>query len=284
MKQNNELTLFEDKPIRRIEHEGEMWFSIVDIIQILTDSPNPRQYWTKVKKELTEDSQVYPFWLQLKMTASDGKNYKTEAVDTEGVLRIIMSVPSPKAEPFKQWMAQNGKQTIDETENPELGIERIIEIYKTKGHSDEWIKNRLQSIETRKALTDEWKQRGVNEGQEYAILTATIAKGTFGLSPSEHSNLKGLERQNLRDHMTPLELIFTALGEEITRSESVDMDAQGFNENHEAAQKGGSLAGKARQLVEKERGKKVVSSDNFLGLNANKNDKKKLNKDDNKTE
>ncbi len=284
MKQNNELSLFEDKPIRRIEHDGEMWFSVVDIIQILTDSPNPRQYWTKVKKELTEDSQVYPFWLQLKMTASDGKNYKTEAVDTEGVLRIIMSIPSPKAEPFKQWLAQNGKQTIDETENPELGIERIIEIYKTKGHSDEWIKNRLQSIETRKALTDEWKQRGVNEGQEYAILTATIAKGTFGLSPSEHSNLKGLERQNLRDHMTPLELIFTALGEEITRSESVDMDAQGFNENHEAAQKGGSLAGKARQLVEKERGKKVVSSDNFLGLNANKNETKELNEGDNKLE
>jgi DNA-damage-inducible protein D len=284
MKQNNELTLFEDKPIRRIEHEGEMWFSVVDIIQILTDSPNPRQYWTKVKKELTEDSQVYPFWLQLKMTASDGKNYKTEAVDTEGVLRIIMSVPSPKAEPFKIWLASVGKQTIDETENPELGIERIIEIYKAKGHTEEWIKNRLQSIETRKALTDQWKQRGVNEGQEYAILTATIAKGTFGLSPSEHSNLKGLERQNLRDHMTPLELIFTALGEEITRSESVDMDAQGFNENHEAAQKGGSLAGKARQLVEKERGKKVVSGDNFLSLNANKNETKELNKDNNKTE
>ncbi len=284
MKQDNKLILFEEKPIRRLEHDGEMWFSVVDIIQILTDSPNPRQYWTKVKKELTEDSELYPFWLQLKMTASDGKNYKTEAVDTEGVLRIIMSVPSPKAEPFKQWLAQNGKQTIDEAENPELGIERIIEMYKARGNSDEWIKNRLQSIETRKALTDEWKQRGVNEGQEYAILTATIAKGTFGLSPSEHSNLKGLERQNLRDHMTPLELIFTALGEEITRSESVDMDAQGFNENHEAAQKGGSLAGKARQLVEKERGKKVVSSDNFLSLNADKNDIKELNKDDNKLE
>jgi DNA-damage-inducible protein D len=276
MKQNNELILFEDKPIRRIEHDGEIWFSVVDIIQILTDSPNPRQYWSKVKKELTEDSQVYPFWLQLKMTASDGKNYKTEAVDTEGVLRIIMSVPSPKAEPFKQWLASVGKQTIDEAENPELGIERIIEMYKARGNSDEWIKNRLQSIETRKALTDEWKQRGVNEGQEYAILTATIAKGTFGLSPSEHSNLKGLERQNLRDHMTPLELIFTALGEEITRSEAVDTDAQGFNENHEAAQKGGSLAGKARQLVEKERNKKVVSSDNFLNLKADKNDPKEI--------
>jgi DNA-damage-inducible protein D len=281
MKQNNELILFENKPIRHIEHEGEIFYSVVDVIEVLTESLSPRKYWTKLKDR---ENQLETLCLQLKMPAADGKNYRTDCANTEGIFRLIMSVPSPKAEPFKQWLAQNGKQTIDEAENPELGIERIIEMYKARGNSDEWIKNRLQSIETRKALTDEWKQRGVNEGQEYAILTATIAKGTFGLSPSEHSNLKGLERQNLRDHMTPLELIFTALGEEITRSESVDMDAQGFNENHEAAQKGGSLAGKARLLVEKERGKKVVSSDNFLGLNANKNETKELNKDEDKTE
>jgi DNA-damage-inducible protein D len=276
MEQNNALVLFEDKPVRHIEYEGEMWFSVVDIIQILTDSPNPRQYWTKVKKELTEDSQLYPFWLQLKMKASDGKNYKTEAINTEGVLRLIMSVPSPKAEPFKQWLASVGKQTLDETENPELGIERMIDMYKAKGHSDEWIKNRLQSIETRKALTDEWQQRGVKEGQEYAVLTATIAKETFGLSPSEHSKFKGLERQNLRDHMTPLELIFTALGEEMTRDITVRNDAQGFGENHEAAAKGGSIAGNARRNVEKERGVPIVSSNNFLGLKANENDTKEL--------
>jgi DNA-damage-inducible protein D len=281
MKQNNELIIFEDKAIRSVEYDGETFFSVVDVIAALTDSAKPRDYWSVLKKR---EPQLPTVCRQLKMPSTDGKNYQTNVANTEGVLRIIMSVPSPKAEPFKQWLAQNGKQTIDEAENPELGIERIIEIYKARGNSDEWIKNRLQSIETRKALTDEWKQRGVNEGQEYAILTATIAKGTFGLSPSEHSNLKGLERQNLRDHMTPLELIFTALGEEITRSEAVDTDAQGFNENHEAAQKGGSLAGKARQLVEKERNKKVVSSDNFLSLNANKNDTKELNNDDNKTE
>jgi DNA-damage-inducible protein D len=281
MKQNNELIIFEDKAIRSVEYDGETFFSVVDVIAALTDSAKPRDYWSVLKKR---EPQLPTVCRQLKMPSTDGKNYQTNVANTEGVLRIIMSVPSPKAEPFKQWLAQNGKQTIDEAENPELGIERIIEIYKARGNSDEWIKNRLQSIETRKALTDEWKQRGVNEGQEYAILTATIAKGTFGLSPSEHSNLKGLGRQNLRDHMTPLELIFTALGEEITRSEAVDTDAQGFNENHEAAQKGGSLAGKARQLVEKERNKKVVSSDNFLSLNANKNDTKELNNDDNKTE
>jgi DNA-damage-inducible protein D len=281
MEQNNELILFENKAIRSTEHEGETYFSVVDVIAALTDSAKPRDYWSVLKKR---EPQLPTNCRQLKMPSTDGKNYQTDVANTEGVLRIIMSVPSPKAEPFKQWLAQNGKQAIDEAENPELGIDRIIEIYKARGNSDEWIKNRLQSIETRKALTDEWKQRGVNEGQEYAILTATIAKGTFGLSPSEHSNLKGLERQNLRDHMTPLELIFTALGEEITRSESVDMDAQGFNENHEAAQKGGSLAGKARQLVEKERGKKVVSSDNFLNLNANKNETKELNEGNNKPE
>jgi DNA-damage-inducible protein D len=281
MKQNNELILFEEKAIRSVESEGETYFSVVDVIGALSDSANPNVYWSALKKR---EAQLFTICKKLKMPSADGKYRLSDMANTEGIFRLIMSVPSPKAEPFKLWLAQNGKQTIDEAENPELGIERIIEMYKARGNSDEWIKNRLQSIETRKALTDEWKQRGVNEGQEYAILTATIAKGTFGLSPSEHSNLKGLERQNLRDHMTPLELIFTALGEEITRSEAVDTDAQGFNENHEAAQKGGSLAGKARQLVEKERNKKVVSSDNFLNLKADKNKAKELYKDDNKTE
>ncbi len=276
MEQNNKLVLFEDKPVRHVEHNDDMYFVVNDVIQILTDTVDVKSYWknlTRKDVELREGrGKIYT---PLSIDTEGGKQ-KMNCANTEGVFRIIMSIPSPKAEPFKQWLASVGKQVLDETENPELGVERIIELYKAKGHSDEWIKNRLQSIETRKALTDEWKQRGVKEGQEYAILTATIAKGTFGLSPSEHSNLKGLERQNLRDHMTPLELIFTALGEEITRSETVEMDAQGFNENHEAAQKGGSLAGKARQLVEKERGKKVVSSDNFLGLKANDEETKAI--------
>ncbi len=277
-KQNNELILFEEKPVRSIEHNGELYFVVNDVLQILTDTADVKSYWknlTRKDDELREGrGKIYT---PLSVETEGGKQ-KMNCANTVGIFRIIMSISSPKAEPFKQWLASVGKQAIDEAENPELGIERIIEIYKARGNSDEWIKNRLQSIETRKALTDEWKQRGVKEGQEYAILTSTIAKGTFGLSPSEHSNLKGLERQNLRDHMTPLELIFTALGEEITRSETVDMDAQGFSENHEAAQKGGSLAGKARQLVEKERNKKVVSSDNFLNLKADKDDTKEIKK------
>jgi DNA-damage-inducible protein D len=267
---DNQLAIFEQKPIRKAEHNGEMYFSIVDIIEILTDSPSPKTYWAKLKKKLVEESgvQVFPNSELLKMKASDGKTYKTDAANIEGVLRILMSVPSPKAEPFKLWLAEVGKQAIVETENPELGFERMIEIYKAKGYTDEWIKNRMQSIETRKLLTDEWKNRGVTEGAEYSILTATIAKGTFGLTPTEHKDVKGLERQNLRDHMTPLELIFTALGEEATRQFAIKEDAQGFNENHDVAQKGGNATGNALRNFEKETGLKVVSEANFLGLKS----------------
>jgi DNA-damage-inducible protein D len=262
--ENSNLIPFGDKEIRKIWHNEEWYFSIVDVIGFLSDSPIPRNYWTKVKKDLIEESQLHPFWMQLKLTSKDGKKYKTDCANTEGVLRIAMSVPSPKAEPLKLWLAEQGKRTIEETENPELGFERLAEMYKLKGRSDEWIKRRMQSIDTRKELTDEWKIRGVKEGQEYSILTATIAKGTFGLTPSEHSKLKGLERENLRDHMTPLELILTALGEEVTRTIAVKEDAQGFNENHEAAQKGGKTAGEALKRVEAATGEKVVSKDNFL--------------------
>jgi DNA-damage-inducible protein D len=276
MKQNNELILFENKPVRSVEHDGEMYFVVNDVLQILTDTADVKSYWknlTRKDDELREGrGKIYT---PLSVETEGGKQ-KMNCAKTEGVFRIIMSISSPKAEPFKQWLASVGKQTIDEAENPELGIERIIEMYKARGNSDEWIKNRLQSIETRKALTDEWKQRGVNEGQEYAILTATIAKGTFGLSPSEHSNLKGLARQNLRDHMTPLELILTSFGEEVTRQITIRDDAQGFNENHEAAQRGGKVAGEARERAETELGKKVVSSDNFLNLKADKNNPKKI--------
>jgi DNA-damage-inducible protein D len=263
---DNQLAIFEQKPIRKTEHNGEMYFSIVDIIEILTDSPSPKTYWAKLKKKLSEESgsEVFPNLELLKMVASDGKKYKTDAVNTRGVLRILMSVSSPKAEPFKVWLAEVGNQTLIETENPELGIERFAELYKAKGYSDEWIQNRLKSIETRKLLTDEWKNRGVAEGQEYSMLTATIAKQTFGLTPSEHKDLKGLQRENLRDHMTPLELIFTMLGEEVTRSLAVSEDAQGFNENHDIAQQGGKLAGDARQRVEQDRRVKVVSNENYL--------------------
>lgn len=263
MENQNSLTPFEGEKIRKAWLDEQWFFSIIDVIKVLTDSPSPSKYWNQIKKK---DFHLSPILRKVKMPMADGKNYPTDCANTEGVFRIIMSVPSPKAEPLKLWLAQEGKRAIDEAENPELLTDRQIELYKAKGRTDEWIKNRLQSIETRKLLTDEWKQRGVKEGQEYSVLTATIAKGTFGLIPSEHSKLKGLERQNLREHMTPLELIFTALSEEITRTIATNEDAQGFNENFDAAQQGGEAAGNARRQVEKVRGVKVVSSENFLGL------------------
>ena len=263
MDNTNQLLPFEERRIRKEWHDGQWYFSVVDVIEVLTDSPNPRNYWSMLKRK---DNELYTIPVQLKMLSADGKKYKTDAAHTEGVLRIIMSVPSPKAEPLKKWMAQVTKAHIDETENPELGFERLKELYKAKGYSDEWINTRLKSIDIRKQLTDEWKNRGVQEGQEYSILTAEIAKATFGITPAEHKNLKGLEHQNLRDHMTNLELIFTMLGEELTRSEAVRNDAIGFNENHEAAQIGGKRAGDARRAVEKT-GEKVVSEKNFLNLN-----------------
>jgi DNA-damage-inducible protein D len=260
---NNQLAVFEQKEIRQIEHNGEIWFSIIDIIEVLTGSPAPRQYWNILKKR---ENQLSTICLQLKMTATDGRQRLTDCANTEGVFRILMSVPSPKAEPFKLWLAEVGKQSILETENPEMGIDRLTEIYRAKGYNNEWIERRLKSIEVRKELTDEWKQRDVKEGQEFSILTAAIAKETFGLNPSEHSKLKGLEKQNLRDNMTEMELIFTMLSESATRSIAIRDDAQGFNENHDAAIRGGSATGDARRSFEEKMGLKVVSSDNFLGL------------------
>jgi DNA-damage-inducible protein D len=260
---DNQLLIFEKKAIRQIEQNGEIWFSIIDIIAVLVDSKDASDYWTTMKRR---ETQLPTICRKFKFLASDGKMRPTDCANTEGVLRIIMSVPSPKAEPFKLWLAENGKQTIVETENPELGIDRLTEIYREKGYNNEWIDRRLKSIDVRKELTDEWKQRDVKEGQEFSILTATIAKETFGLNPSEHSKLKGLEKQNLRDHMTEFELIFTMLSESATRSIAISNDAQGFNENHEAAQKAGSAAGDARRNFEEKMGLKVVSSDNFLGL------------------
>ncbi len=257
---------FEGKEIRKIWHNEEWYFSINDIIEVLSGTDNPRQYWTKVKKNLILESQLQPFWLQLKLMSADGKNYKTDCANTEGILRIVMSVPSPKAEPLKLWLAQTGYERIQETENPELGFERMKAVYRAKGHTEEWIKERMNSIATRNKLTDEWKQRGVTEGKEFSILTAIIAKETFDVTPTEHKEIKGLTEpsQNLRDHMTDLELIFMSLGEALTRRETIKDDAQGFNENAATAKRGGAIAGKARLTVEEETGKKVVSSENHL--------------------
>jgi DNA-damage-inducible protein D len=260
----NQLAIFEQKPIRQVQHEGETFFSIIDIIQVLMDSTNPSSYWNKVQKTILSDSQLLPFWQKLKLVGQDGRSRPSDCANKEGIFRILMSVPSPKAEPFRLWLAQIGKQHIDEIGDPELGFDRLKDIYTAKGYPKEWIDSRMKSIDIRKQLTDEWQQRGVKEGQEYAILTAEIAKATFGLTPSEHKNVKGLERQNLRDHMTNLELIFTMLGEESTRQYAVEDDAQGFNENHESAQKGGKAAGSALKNYEATTGKKIVSDSNFL--------------------
>jgi DNA-damage-inducible protein D len=265
MENQNSIVPFEGQEIRKIWHDEQWYFSVIDIIHSLTDSPKPKRYWTDIKRRSEKESgQGYAFCVPLKLTASDGRQRSTDCANTEGVFRIIMSIPSPKAEPLKLWLASLGKQAIDEAEDPELLTERQAELYRAKGYTEEWIIRRVQTIETRKELTDEWKQRGVKENQEYAILTATIAKGTFGLTPSEHKDIKGLDRQNLRDHMTAIELIFTALSEETTRIVSEETNAQGFNENHEAAQKGGEITGDARRNFEQKTGRKVVSTENFL--------------------
>jgi DNA-damage-inducible protein D len=263
---DNQLTPFEGKGIRKVEHNGEWYFSVIDVIGILTDSTKPSTYWGMLKKR---EPHLFTICEKVKLKGQDGKSYPSDVANTEGVFRIIMSVPSPKSEPLKLWLASLGKQAIDETENPELLTERQAALYRAKGYTEDWIGKRVQTIETRKELTDEWKNRGVKENQEFAILTATIAKGTFGIAPSDHSKLKGLQRQNLRDHMTPMELILTAFSEEATRLLAIDDDAQGFNENHDAATKGGQMAGEARQRLENQLKKPIVSSENFLDLKGN---------------
>lgn len=263
---NNKIAIFQEKQVRRAWYNEQWYFSIIDVIEILVETDRPRKYWADLKKKLTAEGykETSEKIGQLKMVAADGKNRLTDCANTEGVLRIIMSIPSPKAEPFKQWLAQVGQERIEEIENPEIGFERLKNIYKAKGYSDEWIETRLKSIDTRKQLTDEWKGRGVKEGLEYAILTAEISKATFGMTPSEYQKFKGLERQNLRDHMSDLELIFTMLGEVSTKMTAKEKDAQGFGANQNAAIEGGTAAGKALEVYEKQSNRKVVTNENFL--------------------
>jgi DNA-damage-inducible protein D len=260
----NKIVVFQEKNVRRVWHNEQWYFSVIDVIEVLTESPNPRKYWSVLK---VREPQLATNCSQLKLMASDGKSRSTDVANTEGIFRILMSVPSPKVEPFKLWLAQVGKERLDEQSNPEIAIERARTIYKAKGYSDKWIESRIKSIDIRKQLTDEWYKRGVKEGQEYSILTAEIAKATFGISPSEHKSLKNLKKENLRDHMTNLELIFTMLGEEMTHSIAVQENSQGFIENHDAARKGGKAAGVARDNAEKVSGVKVLSKQNFLNIN-----------------
>lgn len=262
------LVVFEDKKIRRTFYKGEWYFSIIDIVEVLTESPNARRYWSNLKIQLTDNegfAQLYLNTVQLKLESNDGKKYLTDTANTETVFRIIQSIPSPKAEPFKRWLAQVGYERIQEIEDPELATKRTREIYKAKGYSDEWIEKRMRGIAIREELTDQWDKRGIKLQREYAILTAEISKATFGMTPSEYKQHKSLQQENLRDHMTDLELIFSMLGEAATKEIAVNRDAQGFDENKTAAKMGGKIAGDARHQLEKESGKPVISQENYLG-------------------
>lgn len=272
-----QIKLFEDSKIRSVwdEKEEQWYFSVVDVVAVLTESVNPRDYWFKMKKRVhAEDGiELSTICRQLKMQSSDGKFYNTDAANVKALLRIIQSIPSPKAEPFKQWLAQVGYERILEIENPELAQERMKELYEKKGYPKDWIDKRLRGIAIRQNLTDEWKERGITKEKDYAILTAEISKATFGLTPSEYKAVKGLAKknQNLRDHMTDLELIFTMLGERVTTEISQQEKPDSFDENKEVARRGGNVAGIARKETEKELGHSVISSENYLDLDGGQN-------------
>ena len=263
---HGKMVVFGAKQIRRIWVDGQWFFSVVDIIAALTDSDAPSKYWTAMKRREEKSSgfQLSTICRQLKLTSADGKSYKTETVNTKNAFRIIQSIPSPKAEPFKQWLAKVGYERVQEIENPELAQQRMRELYQQKGYPTDWIEKRVRAIAVRDELTDEWKQRGVLEQNEFAILTAEISKATFGVTPSQYKNLKGLQRENLRDHMTDLELIFTMLGEAATTEIARNKDAQGFVPNKRAAREGGTVAGGARRQLETKSGRKVVTRQNYL--------------------
>jgi len=265
MEEDNKIIIFQETEIRRVWHNEEWWFSVIDVVEVLTGNKRPRKYWNDLKSKLQKEGhvEVSDKIGQLKMQSPDGKMRETDAANTEGMFRIIQSIPSPKAEPFKLWLAKVGYERIQEIENPELAAIRAKENYQALGYSEEWIERRMQSIAIRTQLTEEWKNRGVQEGLEYAILTAEISRATFGLTPAEYKKLKNLKQENLRDHMTGLELIFTMLGEEGTRIEATKRDAQGFEENKGAAIDGGSAAGDALEAFEKRTGDKVVTDKNY---------------------
>lgn len=269
------IAIFQRKEIRKILHNNEWWFSVVDVIAVLTDSVNPNDYWYKMKIRVRgEDGvELSTICRSLKLLSKDGKKYITDCANTKGIFRIIQSIPSPKAEPFKRWLAKVGYERVQEIEDPELATKRTKALYKAKGYSNDWIEKRMRGIAIRETLTDEWQKRDVKMNREYAILTAEISKATFSMTPSEYKKFKRLKRENLRDHMDDLELIFTMLGEASTTEIARSKDAQGFNENKNVAQKGGSVAGKARKDLEKKSGRKVSTSKNYLSKSE---DKKRL--------
>ena len=266
------IAVFKGTKVRKAIHNHEWWFSITDVIEALTETERPRKYWNDLKTKLIKEgyAEVSEKIGQLKLKASDGKDYLTDCANTETLFRIIQSIPSPKAEPFKRWLARVGYERVQEIEDPELAMKRMRAIYKAKGYSDDWVEKRVRGIAVREELTDEWNKRGIKNQQEYAILTAEISKAAFGMTPSEYKKLKGLDRQNLRDHMTDLELIFSMLGEASTAKITRGRNSQGFVENKGSAVDGGSIAGNARKELEEKSGEKVISRKNYLQAPQNK--------------
>ncbi len=260
------LALFQGKKIRKTIFNNEWWFSVIDIVEALTDSVNARDYWFKMKIRVKSEDEIElsTNCRQLKLESSDGKKYETDCANTEGVFRIIQSIPSPKAEPFKLWLARVGYERVKEIEDPELATKRTVAIYKAKGYPDSWIDKRMRGIAVRQTLTDEWQNRGIKEKIEYEILTAEISKATFGMTPSQYKKFKNLKRENLRDHMDDLELIFSMLGEASTTRIAKNKDARGFSENKKVAKLGGEVAGNARKELERKSGKKISTINNFL--------------------
>lgn len=269
--ETTKIALFKGKKIRKTIYKNEWWFSVVDICEVLTDSTDAGAYWRKLKQRLKEEkSEVVTFCHGLKLAAADGKKYETDCANTEGVFRIIQSIPSPKAEPFKRWLAKVGYERVQEIENPELATKRTRMLYKLKGYSDDWIEKRMRGISIREELTDEWQKRGAKEQKDYEILTAEISKATFGMTPGEYKIFKNLKRENLRDHMNDLEIIFTMLGERSTTEIHRNEDSKGINKLKEDAEVGGKIAGNAKKELEKKLGRPISTKENYLKNPENK--------------
>ncbi|MDP1721955.1 MAG: Bro-N domain-containing protein [Candidatus Gottesmanbacteria bacterium] len=270
--ETTKIALFKGRKIRKTIFHAEWWFSVVDIIAVLTDSKDPRDYWFKMKIRVKTDDSFEPSTIcrQLKLAAADGKMRETDCANTEGIFRIIQSVPSPKAEPLKRWLARVGYERIAEIEDPELSMKRMKAIYKQKGYSKEWVEKRVRGISVRNELTDEWMERGADESIDYAILTNDIMKGAFNLTVEDYKKLKGLQRQNLRDHMTDIELILTMLGEATTTKFHRDRNSRGFPNLDRDAKDGGSVAGRTRRDIEQQSKKRVVSSENYMPVKKTK--------------
>jgi DNA-damage-inducible protein D len=284
MEQNNAMVVFEGKNIRKTWHNEEWWFSVVDITGALSGTDNPNRYWSDLKIKLNQEgTQLYDFIVQLKLESSDGKKYETDCTNTEGAFRLVQSIPSPKAEPFKLWLAKTGYERIQEIENPEIAHDRAKNYYEMKGYPKEWIDKRIRGIAVRQELTDEWKQRQVTQEKEFAILTNEITKATFGKTVGEYKEFKGLEKknQNLRDHMNDWEIILTMVGEKATTDITKAKDSKGLNQCKDSANIGGTIAFNTKKEIEEKTGKQIITKDNYLNL-INKNKTKIEQKQENK--